>query len=121
MGESALAFFRARNDSSKPIIGVASYNVVPPRAGLYFNKVQCFCFDEQRLMPGEEVRARARGVAPARTCVFACCLRSQVDMPVFFFIDTDFLNDARMDNVQEIVLSYTFFPSVHDEKDDETH
>lgn len=55
VGETALAFYRAKNNSDKPIIGVASYNVVPPRAGLYFNKVQCFCFDEQRLMPGEEV------------------------------------------------------------------
>ena len=57
------------------------------KAGLYFNKVQCFCFDEQRLRPHE-----------------------RVDMPVFFFIDPEFAEDPRMDDVEDITLSYTFFP-----------
>ena len=55
-GETALAFFSCKNLSDKPVTGVATYNVYPPKAGLYFNKVQCFCFEEQRLLAGEEVR-----------------------------------------------------------------
>ena len=55
VGESALAFYRACNTSQQPIVGVATYNVTPMRAGLYFNKIQCFCFDQQRLQAGEEV------------------------------------------------------------------
>jgi cytochrome c oxidase assembly protein subunit 11 len=66
--------------------GVATYNVFPPKAGLYFNKIQCFCFEEQRLEAGEEI-----------------------DMPVFFFIDPEFESDPAMRNVSSIVLSYTFF------------
>jgi cytochrome c oxidase assembly protein subunit 11 len=87
-GETALAFYTANNDSKKPVIGVATYNVLPMKAGVYFNKVQCFCFDEQRLK-GEE----------------------EVDMPVFFFIDPAFLEDPEMEDVQSITLSYTFFRS----------
>lgn len=55
VGESALAFYRAKNNSTQPIVGVATYNVTPMRGGLYFNKIQCFCFDQQRLQAGEEV------------------------------------------------------------------
>lgn len=88
IGDNALAFFTAKNRASNAIVGVATYNVAPSSAGLYFNKVQCFCFDEQRLQPGEEM-----------------------DMPVLFFIEPEFLEDPRMDDVNDIVLSYTFFPS----------
>jgi cytochrome c oxidase assembly protein subunit 11 len=54
-GETALAFYKATNPSKVAITGVATYNVFPPKAGLYFNKIQCFCFEEQRLRPGEEI------------------------------------------------------------------
>lgn len=96
VGETALAFFTAKNVEDHAVTGVATYNVMPARAGSYFNKIQCFCFDEQRLRAGE-----------------------QVDMPVFFFLDPELLNDRHMDPVKEVTLSYTFFPSVWDEDDDE--
>ena len=54
-GETALAFYTAYNPTDKPITGVSTYNVTPARAGLYFNKIQCFCFEEQRLKPHEEI------------------------------------------------------------------
>ncbi|OMJ07141.1 Cytochrome c oxidase assembly protein COX11, mitochondrial [Smittium culicis] len=85
-GETNLAFYRALNKSDKPIIGVATYNIIPDKTAAYFNKIQCFCFDEQKLDPHEEV-----------------------DMPVFFFIDPEFADDPLMDDVNEITLSYTFF------------
>lgn len=87
VGETALAFYTAKNTAETPVVGVATYNVTPARAGLYFNKIQCFCFDEQRLRGGE-----------------------QVDMPVFFFLDPEWLKDPKMREVEEICLSYTFFP-----------
>ncbi|XP_046709988.1 cytochrome c oxidase assembly protein COX11, mitochondrial [Silurus meridionalis] len=85
-GETALAFYTAQNPTDKPVIGIATYNVVPFEAGQYFNKIQCFCFEEQRLNPQEEV-----------------------DMPVFFYIDPEFDEDPRMARVDTITLSYTFF------------
>ncbi|XP_033840484.1 cytochrome c oxidase assembly protein COX11, mitochondrial [Periophthalmus magnuspinnatus] len=85
-GETALAFYKAKNPTDKPIIGISTYNVVPFEAGQYFNKIQCFCFEEQRLNPHEEV-----------------------DMPVFFYIDPEFDSDPRMARVNTITLSYTFF------------
>lgn len=85
-GETALAFYLAENKSSQPITGIATYNVTPAKAAIYFNKVQCFCFDEQRLKPGEAL-----------------------DMPVFFFIDPEFAHDDQMADVNDIMLSYTFF------------
>ncbi|CAM9353438.1 unnamed protein product [Choristocarpus tenellus] len=85
-GETALAFFTATNPTQKHITGVATYNVFPPKAGIYFNKIQCFCFEEQRLKAGEEI-----------------------DMPVFFFLDPEILDDPAMDSVNNITLSYTFF------------
>ena len=84
-GETALAFYTAKNNSNTDMIGVATYNVVPPAAAPYFNKIQCFCFEEQKLGPGEEI-----------------------DMPVYFFLDPDIVH---VNNVNDIVLSYTFFPS----------
>ncbi|KAK9214961.1 hypothetical protein WN944_006964 [Citrus x changshan-huyou] len=85
-GESALAFYTAENRSSTPITGVSTYNVTPMKAAVYFNKIQCFCFEEQRLLPGE-----------------------QIDMPVFFYIDPEFETDPRMDGINNLILSYTFF------------
>jgi len=85
-GESALAFYTAENQSSTPITGVSTYNVTPMKAGVYFNKIQCFCFEEQRLLPGE-----------------------QIDMPVFFYIDPEIEEDPRMDGINNLILSYTFF------------
>ncbi|XP_047143915.1 cytochrome c oxidase assembly protein COX11, mitochondrial isoform X2 [Hydra vulgaris] len=87
-GETALAFYTAKNLSDRPIIGIATYNVVPFSAGQYFNKIQCFCFEEQQLNPREEV-----------------------DMPVFFYIDPEIDEDPLMEKVKEIILSYTFFES----------
>jgi len=87
-GETALAFFKAKNLSDEPTIGVSVYQMIPPEAGLYLNKIQCFCFDEQALMPNEEV-----------------------DMPIFFFIDPEIVEDPRFDGVDEITLSYIFAQS----------
>jgi len=85
-GETALAFYTAKNPTDKPIIGISTYNVVPVEAGQYFNKIQCFCFEEQRLNPKE-----------------------QVDMPVFFYIDPEFAEDPKLEKCDTITLSYTFF------------
>lgn len=85
-GETALAFYTATNKSAADIIGVATYSVTPGGVAPYFSKIQCFCFEEQRLNAGETV-----------------------DMPVFFYIDPDFLNDPELRNVSTITLNYTFF------------
>jgi len=85
-GETALAFYTATNRSTEDIIGVATYSVTPAQVAPYFSKIQCFCFEEQRLNAGETV-----------------------DMPVFFFIDPDFVNDPTMTKIHTITLSYTFF------------
>ncbi|RDH31720.1 cytochrome c oxidase assembly protein CtaG/Cox11-domain-containing protein [Aspergillus welwitschiae] len=88
-GETALAFFTATNKGPTDIIGVATYSVTPGQVAPYFSKIQCFCFDEQKLNAGESV-----------------------DMPVFFFIDPDFVKDPAMKGIDTITLSYTFFISV---------
>jgi cytochrome c oxidase assembly protein subunit 11 len=85
-GETALAFYTATNTSDKDIIGVATYSVTPAQTAPYFSKIQCFCFEEQRLNAGETV-----------------------DMPVFFYLDPDLLNDLNMRGVETVTLSYTFF------------
>jgi cytochrome c oxidase assembly protein subunit 11 len=87
-GETALAFFKAKNLTNRSIIGMATYTIVPFDAGVYFNKIQCFCFEEQRLEPNEEV-----------------------DMPVFFYIDEDYAKDPKLKDVDQICLSYCFFES----------
>lgn len=85
-GETALAFYTATNHSDADIIGVATYSVTPEQVAPYFSKIQCFCFEEQRLNAGETV-----------------------DMPVFFYIDPDFVNDPAMKGIETITLNYTFF------------
>lgn len=85
-GETALAFYTATNNSDKDIIGVATYSVTPAQTAPYFSKIQCFCFEEQRLAAGETV-----------------------DMPVFFYLDPDLLKDLNMRNVHTVTLNYTFF------------
>ena len=85
IGESGLAFYEAHNPTSVAVAGAASYNVHPFSAGGYFVKVQCFCFEEQILQPGESVR-----------------------MPVSFFVDPDIVSDPDAGSVGTITLSYTF-------------
>lgn len=86
IGENRLVAFTAENDSAKETRGTATYNVTPHLAGRYFQKIQCFCFEEQRLKPGEKVT-----------------------MPVSFFIDPAILEDKDLAELKNITLSYTFF------------
>lgn len=85
IGETGLAFFEAHNPSTRPVAGTASFNVFPYSAGGYFTKIECFCFQEQVLQPGETVQ-----------------------MPVSFYIDPAMMDDPDGKFVHEIVLSYTF-------------
>ncbi|NNC38622.1 MAG: cytochrome c oxidase assembly protein [Acidimicrobiales bacterium] len=85
LGQNALAFYTAKNISDAPLVGTASYNVAPIKAAPFFSKLECFCFTEQRLEPGEEVK-----------------------MPVLFFVDPEMANDDRYDDIKTITLSYTF-------------
>lgn len=87
VGETRLVHYAAVNEWSEASVGTATYNVSPPQAGYYFNKMQCFCFTEQRLSPGE-----------------------RMDMPVAFFIDPAIQDDPELRSLKEITLSYTFFP-----------
>jgi len=93
IGEQALAFYRAKNNSKRAITGTAVFNVTPPLAGKYFNKIECFCFTEQTLKPGESV-----------------------DMPVTFFIDPEIIKDEDLEKLKTITLSYTFFEADKDDK-----
>ncbi|MBI1777266.1 MAG: cytochrome c oxidase assembly protein [Proteobacteria bacterium] len=86
VGESQLAYYRAENRSREALIGSATYNVTPLKAGYYFDKTQCFCFSEQTLGPGESA-----------------------ELPVAFYIDPDIVKDRNLDEVETITLSYTFF------------
>jgi cytochrome c oxidase assembly protein subunit 11 len=88
IGEVETAVFTARNLSNRPVTGQAIFNVTPELAGSYFNKIQCFCFTEQTLKPGETV-----------------------EMPVTFFVDPDIDKNADLRTVHDITLSYTFYAS----------
>jgi cytochrome c oxidase assembly protein subunit 11 len=87
IGERRMAFYHARNGSDAPVTGVASFNVAPAAAGRYFVKIQCFCFNEQTLRPGEAV-----------------------EMPVIYYVDPAILDDPEARRIKEITLSYSFFP-----------
>ncbi len=86
IGEEGMAFYEAYNPTNRPIAGSASYNVAPFGAGGYFSKIDCFCFEEQVLMPGE-----------------------RVEMPVVFFVETGIVDDAEASRSKHITLSYTFY------------
>lgn len=85
IGETGLAFYEAHNPTDRPVAGTASYNIVPYAAGGYFTKIDCFCFQQQVLQPGETVQ-----------------------MPVTFYVDPAIVTDAEGKFVHEITLSYTF-------------
>eukprot|EP00667_Euglena_gracilis_P017639 EG_transcript_18631 len=86
VGEPTLAFFACYNTTAETQYGVATYTIYPPTAAWYFNKLQCFCFEEQRIKPHE-----------------------YIELPVFFYIEPDFSNDPNTLNASDIILSYTFF------------
>jgi cytochrome c oxidase assembly protein subunit 11 len=92
LGEPTLIYFRAENLARRAVAGLASFNVVPMTAGQYVAKVQCFCFDEQRLNPGEGI-----------------------DMAVQFYVDPAIAKDADLHGVDSITLSYTFFHAAEDQ------
>lgn len=86
IGETGLAFYEAYNPTDRPIAGSASYNVAPYEAGGFFTKIDCFCFEEQVLQPGERVQ-----------------------MPVTFYVDPEIAADRDAKFVNHITLSYTFY------------
>jgi cytochrome c2 len=92
LGEQQLVFFRAENLSEMAIVGHATFNVTPATTGIYFNKIQCFCFDEERLDAHQKV-----------------------DMPVLFFVSPEMMTDSETRDVDTITLSYTFFRSANPE------
>lgn len=87
IGETTQAFYKARNLFGTPTYGRASFNVTPEMAGAYFNKMECFCFTDTTLKPGETL-----------------------DMPVVFYVDPDIVNVPELKDLKTITLSYTFFP-----------
>lgn len=87
IGEKGQASYVSRNTGTDTSFGMATFNVSPQAAGAYFNKIECFCFTEQELRPGQEV-----------------------DMPVVFFVDPEIVDDPLLKDVKAITLSYTFFP-----------
>lgn len=92
IGETKIAKYWAVNNSDITRTGTAAFNVTPEAAGLYFNKIDCFCFTEQVLKPGEKA-----------------------ELPVTFFVDPEILKDKNTRHLSQITLSYTFFPTDEDE------
>jgi len=92
-GEEVVINYRATNIGDTVSTGTSTFNVTPPKAGAYFMKIDCFCFQEQTLQPGESV-----------------------DMPVRFFVDPEITTDKNVDDVRDITLSYTFFPALKENK-----
>lgn len=90
IGETGLAFFRVTNTSDKPVSGQAAFNVAPDVMGLYFNKIECFCFKEQTLKPNQTV-----------------------EMPVTFFVDPKMVEDRDTKPLSDVTLSYVFYPVAH--------
>jgi len=88
LGEPQLVMFRATNLGKTPLTGTATYNVTPLTTGLYFDKIECFCFTSQTLQPGETA-----------------------ELPVTFFVNPEIQNDPNTKNISTITLSYTFFPA----------
>lgn len=86
IGQSTLAYYTATNTTDQPIVGTSTFNVTPIKAAPYFIKTECFCFTEQLIMPGETV-----------------------NFPVIFHVDTQLADEARLDDIKHITLSYTFF------------
>jgi cytochrome c oxidase assembly protein subunit 11 len=93
IGDTGLAFFHVKNNGDKPITGRASYNVVPEQAAVYFQKLECFCFSDQTLQPGQSA-----------------------DFPVVYFVDPKYATDPETSGGQEITLSYTFFQTADQPK-----
>ena len=89
IGETKLAFFKVTNNSDKPVTARAVYNVVPEQAGAYFQKLQCFCFNDQTI-----------------------AAHATVEMPVLYFIDPKYVEDINTKGKPEVTLSYTFYPAV---------
>lgn len=92
VGARDMAIFIATNDSDQPVVGTATFNVTPLLAGQYFNKVQCFCFSEQLLKPGQTMR-----------------------MPVLYYVDPAIMDDPETRDIKEITLSYTFYRSTDEQ------
>lgn len=87
IGEQNIAYFHAHSNAATPTTGSATFNISPPSTARYFVKMQCFCFSEQTLKPGESV-----------------------EMPVVFYVDPAILKDEDARNFDEITLSYSFYP-----------
>jgi len=87
-GEVKTIYYKITNTSQSPTVGVAAYNVTPMETGAFFSKIQCFCFTEQKLGPGESL-----------------------ELPVVFFVDPAIADNKALDDVRDVTLSYTYYPA----------